>query len=115
MGRILSRIAVTLWCQSWLPTVVGLLSERPSSDPVPSDGIIKAICIANAAAFYLGGGFWLLRRAAHLPQSRSGSILLAWLIFLLIDAWGPVSLVICASVMVSPSALREISGSIKNE
>src|SRR5258708_39096697 len=115
MGRILWRTAVTLWCLSWIPTVVGLLSERPGRNPVPYDGIIKAICIANAAAFYLGGGFWLLRRAAHLPPSRSGSIILAWLIFLFFSPWGPVSLVICASIMGSPSALKEMRDSATNE
>jgi hypothetical protein len=92
-----------LWCLSWLPTVVGLLSERPGQPPTPQETAIRLTYLANALVFYLGGPLWLARRCAARAGARPG---LAWLLLLLFNAWGPVALVIASRALGHPASAR---------
>jgi biotin transporter BioY len=96
MRRIFGYSLFIVWCLSWLPTVIGLLSERPGVKPTPQEHTIRLICAANAAAFYLGGIIWLGQRCSR----RMGrKVWLAWLVFVFLNSWGPVALAIAGAVL----------------
>jgi hypothetical protein len=56
MWRIAGRVVFRLWCLSWLPTVVGMMTEtfRP---PTPQEHAVRLICALNAMIYYVGGGW----------------------------------------------------------
>lgn len=97
---MMGKILFVLWCLSWLPTLVGMLSEGPGRPSTPRDNAIRLICAGNAAAFYFGGGLWLGRRCG----GHSGTkVVFAWLVFVCLNMWGPVVLAICGSVLGRPA------------
>jgi biotin transporter BioY len=96
MWRILGYTLFVLWCLSWLPTIVGLLSERPGEKPTSRENAVRLICAANAMAFYIGGIIWLATRCS----GRSGTrICLAWVVFVYSSSLGPVALAISRAVL----------------
>ncbi len=98
MWRILGYLLFILWCLSWFPTLVGLLSE-PATKPDPIVLPIRLICLANAAAYYVGGIVWLALRS----QGRTaGKVAMAWALFVFLNCWGPVTLAICGAALGKP-------------
>ena len=96
MRRTIGYCLYVVWCLSWLPTVVGLLSEHPGEKPAPQEVVIRHICLANAAAFYLGGILWLAKQCSG---RNNTNILLAWVVFVFFNGWGPVALALSGFVL----------------
>lgn len=94
--RVLCWVAYVLWCISWLPTVVGMLSETPGIPETPERTAIRAVCAANALLYYVGGGTWL---AVRCRGSRGSLIALAWIFFCFLNTFGPATLVVAKTVL----------------
>ncbi len=104
MWRLLGYSLYVLWCLSWFPTLVGLLSERPGAKPTPQETVIRLLCLANALTYYIGGIIWLARRSSG---RRRPTVWLAWVVFVLWNVWGPVVLALSGVLL----GKRESEGS----
>ena len=96
MRRTIGYFFYVVRCLSWLPTVAGLLSEHPGKTPALHEVVIRPICLSNAAAFYLGGTIWLAQRCSG---RNNTNILLAWVVFVIFNSWGPVALALSGFVL----------------
>jgi len=94
--KILCLVAYALWCMSWFPTIVGMLSETPGQPDTPEATTIRVVCAANALLYYVGGSTWLAARsrARHLWM-----IALAWLPCFFLNSFGPISLLAANAVL----------------
>jgi hypothetical protein len=89
MVRLLSKVLFVLWCLSWLPTIVILLTENPSVPEDPGLTALKLICLLNVLAYYVGGLVWLRPKSG--PGIVASWFALAFVLFML-SSFGPVSL-----------------------
>ena len=96
MRRTIGYCLYVVWCLSWLPTIVGLLSEHPGEKPALHEVVIRLVCLANVAAFYLGGTLWLAKQCS---VRNNTNILLAWVVFVFFNSWGPVALALSRFVL----------------
>ncbi len=94
--RVACWVIYILWCISWLPTVVGMLSETPGKPDSSAQTAVRAVCAANALLYYVGGGTWL---AVHCRGSRGGWIALAWISFCFLNSFGPAVLLVAKTVL----------------
>jgi hypothetical protein len=87
-ARALCWTLYGLWCASWLPSLVGALSESTEPD-TPTWSAVRAVCAANALLYYVGGGAFL----AALSRGHSiWVVVLAWVPCFFLNSFGPITL-----------------------
>lgn len=99
MKRRICATVTTLLCLAWLPALVCAVSDAAPGQPMPSSvRIVKGAC----AIYFIG--FYLISLALLFWGSfRSSSIvltLLAWMFFLVCNAFGPIVLVLCLQILL---------------
>jgi hypothetical protein len=101
MKRLILGTLLVLWCLSWLPSVAFALSEGPPGAPEPMS-TVRALCLLNFILYYAGGLAWLILKSF---QSDSlVCVFLAWCVFLFLNPFGPVVLVICKCIFATGQA-----------
>jgi len=107
--RALWIVLYALWCLSWLPTVVGMLSEAPGQRDTPGQTAIRVLCAANAILYYVGGGTWLVVRSC----GASGALVVpAWAACCLSNSFGPVTLLLAKVILdAAPQGPQAQNGS----
>jgi hypothetical protein len=94
--RLLWNLLYALWCLSWLPSVVGMLSHTPGQRDTPEQAAIRLLCAANLMLYYVGGATWLAMQSRGASRSRVAA---AWIVCGLLNAFGPVTLLLAKAIL----------------
>jgi hypothetical protein len=98
MWATLRWYLLLLWCLSWFLTLFVVFGGYTTQTPLRDE--ILLFSLVSAAAYYLGGVAWLTWRTY---EGTSNRVALAWVVFLFLNSWGPVTLLICWAVMDRPA------------
>jgi hypothetical protein len=98
MWRMICRTLFVLWCLSWVPSLVGSLSDNvPGTEEPFQEKVFRPLCVLNVMIYYLAGVVWLSRESFRRADAGIGCA--AWCVFLVLNPFGPVTLAVCSWIL----------------